>query len=161
MTSLRPTHTYSLLDKQARLTRDLDRFRAAHPPPAHGLPRSVAEVLAHIHQHLFDPQLNASTARARCRLNHNFSARFRCAVGLGMRDYIETLRLRAASLLLRRSDIEIYLIGTAIGYSHQETFCRAFLRHFEHTPSVHRERARGQRPASSEARPSAVQSMAA
>ena len=58
-------------------------------------------------------------------------------MGRGIREYIETLRLYAASRLLRDRRFEIYLIAMAVGYEHQETFCRAFRRHFGYPPSDH------------------------
>lgn len=61
--------------------------------------------------------------------------RFRRHVGLGLRDYVEHLRLEAADRLLRSGGYPVYLVALSVGYSHQETFCRAFARRFHCNPS--------------------------
>jgi AraC family transcriptional regulator, glycine betaine-responsive activator len=127
---------FALTRKQAEINRELERIKDADRPKTHSLPREIATVLDFIHAHLFDPALNVNAVRQGCRLrNNNISTRFRAAVGLGIREYIEALRLTAASRLIRCCNFEIYLIGMAVGYSHQETFCRAYHRHFGEPPS--------------------------
>ncbi len=104
-------------------------------------PREVAAVLDLIHGRPFEPSLNVNAVKRDCRLrNNNISTRFRTFVGLGIREYIEQLRLEAARHLLERCDIDIYLIALVVGYEHQETFCRAFHRRFGVAPSEHRGR---------------------
>lgn len=131
-------------NKYEQIAAYLEAFRDENrPQKPDGLPRDVSEVLDYIHQHLFDPDLNVTTVRAGCRLrDNNISTRFRMALGRGIREHIEHLRLRAADQLLRESDLEVYLVAMAVGYDHQETFCRAFQRHFGASPSQTREEAR-------------------
>ena len=137
-----------LVTKQARIDGELDRFRDEVHPDLSSLPREIAEILRFVHNHLFDSALNVAAARRSCGLrNNNVSTAFRVAMGLGLREYIETLRLRAAERLLRVADLEVYLVAMAVGYDHQETFCRAFQRQLGHTPSEHRLAARSGVPA--------------
>lgn len=104
------------------------------------LPRDVREVLDYIHAHLFDESLSVQTIRKACRIrNHNISSRFRMLLGTSIRDYIEALRMEAASRLLGHPELEIYLVGAAVGYAHQESFCRAFRRRFGCSPLGFRE----------------------
>lgn len=129
-----------LIEKQERIDGVLAGFHEEIPPPPETLPWKMREILVCVHRHLFDPDFNVAAVRRRCRLrNNNVSTRFRCAVGMGLRDYIEAGRVEAAKRLLRHRDLEIYLISMAVGYEHQETFCRAFQRQVGCVPSEWRE----------------------
>jgi transcriptional regulator GlxA family with amidase domain len=124
-----------LTEKQDHMRRELD-FLLQELPQAACLPRDVAAVLEFIHAHVFESSLNVNTVKQGCRVkNNNISTRFRIGLGLGIREYIEALRLYAASRLLQGQRFEVYLIAMAVGYEHQETFCRAFRRHFGCPPS--------------------------
>jgi len=128
-----------LIEKQERIDRELERFLSEACPCPAAVPRDVGEILRFIHGHLFDSALNVTAVRQRCGLrNNNVSTRFRSVVGLGLREYIEILRLNAAERLLRCGGLEVYLVAMAVGYDHQETFCRAFQRQFGRTPSEQR-----------------------
>lgn len=129
-----------LIEKQSRIENALTDFRGEIPPPSQDLPWEMRKILGCVHRDLFEQNLNVAVVRQRCRLrNNNISTRFRCAVGMGLRDYIEAGRMEAAKWLLRHKDLEIYLIAMAVGYEHQETFCRAFQRQAGCTPSEWRE----------------------
>jgi transcriptional regulator GlxA family with amidase domain len=126
----------SLPEKQLRIARELDRLRAEVEPAAVELPTDVRKILSWIHAHLFDPDLSVAKIRTRCRIrNNNASTRFRLVLGLGVREYIEALRLDLARQFLKENRVEIYLVAMAVGYACQETFCRAFQRRFGHTAS--------------------------
>ena len=128
-----------LVAKQARIARELERFQAEARPETEGMAREVADILRSIHDNLFDPRLNVASVKEWCAIrNNNISSRFRWAVGLGIREYIERLRLEAAAQLLREEDLEVYLVAMAVGYDHQETFCRAFQRRLGRPPSEYR-----------------------
>lgn len=123
-------------EQQERIAAALLRFKAAIPPAPASLPAEVAHAVADVHRHLFDPALDVTAVRRRCGLrNNNISTRFRSVLGEGLREHIERLRLEAASELLATGELEIFLVALAVGYNHQETFCRAFQRHFGYAPS--------------------------
>jgi AraC-like DNA-binding protein len=125
-----------LADKQDRIGEELKCFREKIPPPPQEFPWEARVVLSYIHEHLFDPSLNVAAVRRDCRLrNNNISTRFRCLVGIGLKEYIEARRLQAAHRLLCHADLEVYLIAMSVGYDHQETFFRAFQRRTGCTPS--------------------------
>ena len=129
--------TAALTEKQEQMRRELERLLVQTRPDTAYLPREIAVLLEFIHNHLFDPALNVNAARNSCHIrNNNISARFRTTLGMGIREYIEALRLEAASRLLRSRRFEVYLIAMAVGYEHQETFCRAFQRRFGCSPST-------------------------
>jgi transcriptional regulator GlxA family with amidase domain len=125
-----------LTTKQEQMRRELDLLLIQERPDTAYLPREIAVLLNFIHSHLFDSTLNVNSARSSCRIrNNNISARFRITLGVGIREYIEALRLEGALRLLRDRRFEVYLIAMAVGYDHQETFCRAFQRYFGYPPS--------------------------
>jgi two-component system response regulator YesN len=114
----------------------LELIRDEIKPETEGLPREIADILRYIYEHLFDPTLSVGSLRVTCRLrNNNISTRFRKILGIGIREYIEALRLEAACHLLRQERCEVYLAAMAVGYFHEETFCRAFHRRFRRSPS--------------------------
>lgn len=122
-------------EKHDHMRRELTFFLQELSPAA-SVPRDIAAVLQFIHTHIFESSLNVNTVKHGCRIkNNNISTRFRIVLGLGIREYIETLRLSAASHLLQGQRFEVYLIAMAVGYEYQETFCRAFRRHFGCPPS--------------------------
>jgi AraC-like DNA-binding protein len=125
-----------LNEKHDQMREELSSFLRGLPRQAAPLPRDVAAVLEFIHAHSFESSLNVNMVKHGCRIrNNNISSRFRIVLGLGIREYIETLRLYAASRLLQGQRFEVYLIAMAVGYEHQETFCRAFRRCFGCPPS--------------------------
>ncbi|HEV2855122.1 MAG TPA: helix-turn-helix transcriptional regulator [Thermoanaerobaculia bacterium] len=130
------------MNQQESIESELLRFKEESRPDASHLPRDVAEILRFVHDNAFEPLLNVKTVKRACSFrNNNVTTRFRTIMGIGLREYIETLRLEAASALLEQTAAEVYLIAMAIGYEHQETFCRAFLRQVGCTPLQHRVRA--------------------
>jgi transcriptional regulator GlxA family with amidase domain len=124
---------YDWIEQTLReFVRDRSAGAGAHP-------HDIARILAYVHANLFDSSLNVSVLKVRCQLrNNNVTTRFRRTVGMGLREYIEKLRLEAAARLLEQREIAVYLVAMAVGYEHQETFCRAFQRQFDRTPSEHR-----------------------
>lgn len=127
--------TRRLAAKHDWVTTELEQFCCERKPLLGELPLDVAGAMQAIHENPFDPQLNVKTLKRRQRIgNNNFSTYFRRAVGVGLREYIETLRLEAAERLLRNPGVEIYLVAMAVGYEHAETFCRAFQRKLGVTP---------------------------
>lgn len=129
----------NLVETQCRIDRQLAEFSAASRPDATTLSREVREILECVHLHLFDPGLNVKLVKERCGIRtNNISSRFRWALGIGLRDYIEARRMEAADHLLRTTDVGIFDLAMALGYEHETTFYRAFRRHFGCTPTTFR-----------------------
>lgn len=135
----KPIHA-SWTMKQSWMMAELSRFRHELKAVKKQQPLHIQRAFTYIHDHVFEPGLNVGRVRAHCNLgNNNVSALFRQTTGMGLREYIEDLRLRAACRLLRLEELEIYMIADAVGYEHQETFFRAFRRRYGYPPSIHRE----------------------
>jgi AraC-like DNA-binding protein len=119
---------------------ELRRFQKKMALEESDLPREIYTIVHYVHEHLFDSDLNVQLIKERCHIrNNNITMRFRFAMGIGLREYIEGRRLQAALSLLKHEGIEIYMIGMSVGYSHAESFNRAFKRAFGHSPSGYKQ----------------------
>lgn len=108
-------------------------------PDLDHLPRELRELAACIHQNLFDPDLNVKRVREMCRVrDNNISSRFRRAMGMGIKSYIDEHRMAAASILLLSSDLSIFDVAMEVGFAHVETFYQVFRRQFGCTPGAYR-----------------------
>lgn len=123
-------------DRYDWIERTLREFVRDRSAGAVAYPHDIARIIAYVHTNLFDSALNVSVLKVRCQLrNNNITTRFRRTIGMGLREYIEKLRLEAAARLLEQREIAVYLVAMSVGYEHYETFFRAFQRHFGCTPS--------------------------
>lgn len=120
---------------------ELLRFRMAHAPSTHGTSCHVRDLLRAIHDALFDPRLTVRALKVRCRIrDNNVAYRFKYEMGVSIKEYIEDLRIAAAGHLLRSGEHNAWEVATAVGYSHLQTFYRAFRRRFGCTPGDYRGR---------------------
>lgn len=131
----------TLVEQQARIEQDLEAFRIETYPRKEGLTSEVRLILNHVHRHLFDLNLNVEQVKLSCRIrDNNVSSRFRHALGLSIKAYIETLRMEAAERLLKRRKIGVFDVAQFVGYNHLQTFYRAFQRRFGCPPATYRRR---------------------
>lgn len=113
--------------------------RPLYPPTARELPEDVRRVLSHIEENAFDPALNVQRIRLHCGLrDNNVSSRFRLFVGATIRDYLESLRMDAAAILLKQCGATVLEVALAVGYNNLQTFYGAFRRKHSCTPDVYR-----------------------
>jgi AraC-like DNA-binding protein len=114
---------------------ELQRFLQLRPLPAKRVPWHVRKLLNCIHEHLFDPTLNVRSLKTRCNMrDNNVSCHFKHALGISIKSYIEGLRLEAARVLLNRGSYSAAEVAQSVGYTHLQTFYRAFARHYGRTP---------------------------
>ncbi len=127
----------------ADLDQALQAFLDEHGLERGQFPREVDEILAVVHDQLFEPELSVEALKERCRItDNNVSSRFRFATGQSIKSYIQSLRMAAAAMLLREHSSAIVDISHAVGFNYPQTFYRVFRSCFQCTPSVYRERAR-------------------
>lgn len=132
-----PPHYHQLL----AIDRDLRRFQRDLDGIGRSADHNVARLIAFIHDHVFDRRLNVQRAKTACGIrDNNVSTRFRQAIGMTARAYIEHLRIDAAAQLLRSHRIGVLDIALAVGYEHPQTFYLAFRRQHACTPSRYRRR---------------------
>lgn len=109
----------------------------------------VVRVQRYVEDHAFELDLDVASACRACRIaDHNISCRFATHLGIGIRRYIEEVRLTAAETLLRCSEAHVYLIADCVGYSGVESFTRAFKRTRGVSPEAWRRRHRSRTTAS-------------
>lgn len=119
----------------------LQRFLRARKPEPGRFPREVEEMLAIIHESLFETQFSVKVLKARCRItDNNVSSRFRQKTGVPLKAYMQGLRMEAATKLLREDSAAIVDIATAVGFSYPQTFYRVFQKHYDCTPAEYRRR---------------------
>ena len=128
------------LREQLQVQAILEDFRLEHRPKDRDFPRVICEILDHINKTLFDSSLNVRSLKLHCRIrDNNISSRFRYVTGVTIKGYIEELRLEAAEFLLCERAISIFDVAASVGYSHPQTFYRAFQRKYGCTPAEYRE----------------------
>jgi len=102
-------------------------------------PEEVQRILRCVHSHLFERSLTVEIVKAKCGLkNNNVTTKFRLVIGVGIREYVTSQRLKAAASILSNHQLAIYLVATAVGYT-EEAFSRLFRETYDCTPSQYRE----------------------
>ncbi|HEY0154272.1 MAG TPA: helix-turn-helix transcriptional regulator [Longimicrobium sp.] len=130
----------------------LQRFRLANAPATNGVSWHVRALMAEINESLFDQRLTVNTLKARCRIrDNNIAYHFKDETGVSIKEYIERLRIAAAGELLRSGNFNAWEVAHAVGYSHLQTFYRAFRRRFGCTPGDFRVRVKAPHEAVREA----------
>src|ERR1700722_11963071 len=95
----------------------------------------VRELIAAINQGLFDHDLSVRTLKARCRArDNNISSRFKYEVGVSIKDYILTRRLRAAREMIQLGERPAAEVAYAVGFRYSQTFYRAYHRRYGTAP---------------------------
>lgn len=130
------------MTRHPEIESELQRFRLANAPATQDISWHVRDLLHGIHDALFDPRLTVRAVKTRCRIrDNNIAYHFKYETGVTIKEYIEQLRLAAAGELLSRGRFSAGEVARAVGYSHLQTFYRAFRRHFGCTPGDFRGRA--------------------
>ena len=70
-----------------------------------------------------------------------FAERFSQKIGLPPLAYIAQHRLRVAAYMLRQTSLNCASIGEKLGFSSENSFCLAFKKYYELTPSAYRKQA--------------------
>ncbi len=131
----------SLIAQDRLIHEELEKFIHREKAQAAASPNGVHTLLDFIHQNLFARNLNVSAIKTACHTkNNNVSTHFKKAMGMGLHQYLEHKRMAAAAMLLEKEELNVFLIASAVGYAHEESFTRAFRRHFGCTPTAYREK---------------------
>jgi AraC-like DNA-binding protein len=115
------------------------RGRSESEPEVLGMHPAVVRILEYLNDHYFEPDLDLVRIAQRVGRNEKYLAHlFVRNVGVRMRAYITTLRLRHACELMITSPGAIDQIARESGYSHIAHFQRVFRRTFGVTPARYR-----------------------
>jgi two-component system response regulator YesN len=101
----------------------------------------VKRIIQFVKNNLSHEGLCVKSIRAHCHLHdNNISSRFRLEVGVTISEFINKARLDLATRLLKDESISVWNVSYIVGYSHIQTFYRAFERQFRCTPGDYRRR---------------------
>lgn len=99
----------------------------------------VQDMVAYVHQRLFDPELTAAAVKEHVRAkDNNVSGQFAVHVGCGIKAYINRLRIQAAQRMIHRYGASVTEVALTVGYANVSTFSRAFRRELGLTPTAYR-----------------------
>ena len=130
-----------VLFEERFIQQELQRFKKCLQGQGESFPHDVRKAQLFINEHLFKDWLDVNAVKQFCKLrNNNISCRFRLYVGSGMRRYIEDFRLLAVMHLFQYPELRIYMIALNVGYTHPESFTRAFRRRLGCSPNDFRQR---------------------
>lgn len=122
----------------------LEREHEQHRPSWHAtgqfmntrenIKRTVQYISDHIDEHLSLSLLSSVAAMSECYYSHVF----KLETGIGVKDYINQVRIKKAKQLLRETDLKIAGIALAIGITNTNYFSVFFKRLTDKTPIEYR-----------------------
>ena len=96
----------------------------------------AARISDYVQAHYADPNLNISFISDVFHRNpQSVSRAFKAQTGIGLLDYINDVRVRRASELIKASDGSMEEIASRVGFSNARTFRRAFVKQYGVLPS--------------------------
>ncbi len=98
----------------------------------------LAKAVRFIDQHFGQPITIKDISQASAMSPSRLHAQFKSHYAMSPKQYMTTLRLKHAALLLEKSNLAIAEIALKVGYCDQSAFSRAFERHMGTTPSLFR-----------------------
>ncbi|WP_232793833.1 hybrid sensor histidine kinase/response regulator transcription factor [Siphonobacter sp. SORGH_AS_0500] len=109
--------------------------------------RFLEKVLAYIHDNLSNPQLSVETLSSHLSMSRaSLYNRLLEFTGMTPVEYIRSIKLERAALLLNKSDMNIAEVAYEIGFANPNYFTKVFKAHFNMTPSeyIQKERTRAE-----------------
>ncbi|WMT43273.1 AraC family transcriptional regulator [Paenibacillus sp. D2_2] len=100
--------------------------------------RSMPRSIRYIHEHYDEPITVQKLAEYEHYNPTYYSEWFMKETGKSPSSYIQEVRLNEAKKLLRSSDIPILHIAIQVGFGHQSSLTRLFVKHEQLTPSQYR-----------------------
>lgn len=98
-----------------------------------------AEILNYVNTHFNDPNINIMQLALMFEMSTSYlSKTFKKIAGVGLLDYIHSLRIQRAKVLLETTDKTIKAISEETGYTNSLTMIRAFKRYEGITPSEYK-----------------------
>jgi len=144
---MRKSTLRDVASQQNEVTNNLRRYaRLLNFAQPMDMSNRVKEMIAYIHDHLFEPSLTLEKIQSECNAkNHNITTEFRRVMGVGIWQYVIRARLRGAVAVLSKHKVNIYVLATAVGYT-EEAFSRAFKNRYGCSPmQYHKKQVRDDR----------------
>lgn len=111
---------------------------ATHEATRKDLHKKLKRALAYMTQHLEEKITIAQLAETAHLSQYHFIRCFRSAYELTPLQYLTRLRLKQASLLLKKSDATVSSIVSRCGFENESAFIRLFKKEFRITPIAYR-----------------------
>jgi len=126
--------------RKGRWARTIPSSRSAGPPfeEAFDYYAPLARVRQFVQQNLEKDLSLAATSKIAKLSPKYFSAFFKQHTGLGFRDWITTLRVQRAKVLLKERNRPVTRVALAVGFRDTRTFQRAFKRVTGMTPIAYK-----------------------
>ncbi len=97
------------------------------------------KLVSYVNTHFTDPNINImQLAEMNGMSTSYYSKSFKRVAGVGLLDYIHSLRIQRAKVLLETTDKSINVISSEVGYANSLTMIRAFKRYEGITPSEYK-----------------------
>jgi AraC-like DNA-binding protein len=102
----------------------------------------MEEVQRYIDEHYADPELSVTSLAERFGFSISYLSRtFKKTAGIGLNDYLHSVRIAHAQEMLRDTDLPVSDIAARVGFSSSSAFIRAYRAAEAVTPGAYRERA--------------------
>ncbi|MCQ2183921.1 MAG: AraC family transcriptional regulator [Bacteroidales bacterium] len=96
----------------------------------------MSSVLDAVNKHLGEPEFNVEELSSSLNISYSrLASRLKQITGYSPRDFVEFIRLRKASELLRRGDLNISQVADAVGFASSQYFATRFKKQFGKTPT--------------------------
>lgn len=103
------------------------------------------KIQQYINENYTDSSINVSAVANRFNMNSKYiSKRFREQAGMGILEYVNTLRIQHAKQLFERTELTVEEVCQQTGYTNTKTFNRCFLKMIGITPGEYRKNYREQ-----------------
>ena len=109
----------------------IEQQKKDRPSTAHEVSEYISE---HFCEHISLKKLAAKFGVSESHLSRSFKS----SVGVGIREYINTLRIRKAQELLENTQLSIAEIAESVGFDNASYFGQIFLAHLGISPSQYR-----------------------
>jgi len=99
---------------------------------------SIAPALVYI-SHNYHNDISVTDLAKACNLSDaHFRLIFKNEIGCSPLQYLITVRMKMAKILLKSTELPVLIIAQKVGYTSISSFNRAFKSHFNQTPTVYR-----------------------
>lgn len=138
---VKSTHYDELIDIFTKLKADLDKRAGTDAaPPPQGIDSAdavVRKIICHVRENLANASLNTAAADVGFSPVY-LSQYFKDKSGVHFMDFLIRVKMEQAAAMLRDERVKLWQISSAVGYSNEKNFSRAFKKYFGYSPNEYR-----------------------
>ncbi|MBS1565795.1 MAG: response regulator, partial [Bacteroidetes bacterium] len=126
----------SLINAEAPET-STDNAIPEPPPFVNNVDREfLQKVMQLVEEHMDDPDFNVAVLSGKVAMSRPvLYKKIKAVTGMSVNDFIVSLRLKKAALLLKQKQMTVYEVAYAVGYNDRKYFSREFKKQYGKTPS--------------------------